>query len=108
MALSLNQAFDHSNRHRRAGGDVSSMAAYWHNGNGDERDHRNARTGNSHTMNRCNRSWERIIASVGFGMLMFDAPAMAADMPLKAPVLKAVYDWTGFYVGGAVGYGGGS
>ena len=108
MALSLNQAFDHSNRHRRAGGDVSSMAAYWHNGNGDERDHRNARAGNSHTMNRCNRSWERIIASVGFGMLMFDAPAMAADMPLKAPVLKAVYDWTGFYVGGAVGYGGGS
>ena len=41
-------------------------------------------------------------------MLMFDGPAIAADMPLKAPVLKAVYDWTGFYVGGAVGYGGGN
>ncbi|HEX7561901.1 MAG TPA: outer membrane beta-barrel protein, partial [Bradyrhizobium sp.] len=39
---------------------------------------------------------------------MFDGPAIAADMPLKAPVLKAVYDWTGFYVGGAVGYGGGN
>ena len=29
-------------------------------------------------------------------------------MPLKAPALKSVYDWTGFYVGGHFGYGGGS
>ena len=35
-------------------------------------------------------------------------PACAADLPLKAPVYKAVYDWTGFYVGGHVGYGNGS
>jgi high affinity Mn2+ porin len=38
--------------------------------------------------------------------------ALAADLPpnmaSKAPVLKAVYDWTGFYVGGHFGYGGGS
>ena len=33
---------------------------------------------------------------------------MAADLPLKAPALQAVYDWTGFYLGGHVGYGGGS
>lgn len=36
-------------------------------------------------------------------------PAMAADMPVKAPVYKApppvaVHSWTGFYVGGNVGY----
>jgi outer membrane immunogenic protein len=35
------------------------------------------------------------------------APASAADLPLKAPVYKAppvaVYNWTGFYVGGNVG-----
>jgi len=29
-------------------------------------------------------------------------------MPLKAPAYKAVYNWTGFYLGGHVGYGGGS
>ena len=65
MTLSLDRAFDHSNRHRRASGDVSSMAAYWHNRNGDERDHRNAGAGNIHTMNRRGRNWERFIASAG-------------------------------------------
>jgi high affinity Mn2+ porin len=29
-------------------------------------------------------------------------------MPLKAPALRSVYEWTGFYVGGHFGYGGGS
>ena len=29
-------------------------------------------------------------------------------MPLKAPAYKAVYNWTGFYLGGHAGYGGGS
>jgi len=108
MTLSLDQAFDHSNRQSRTDGYVSSMAACRQDRNGDERDHWNARAGNTHTMNRGSRSWERVIAGVGLGMLMFDGPAIAADMPLKAPVLKAVYDWTGFYVGGAVGYGGGN
>ena len=41
-------------------------------------------------------------------MLMLADPALAADLPLKTPALRAVYDWTGFYVGGHVGYGGGS
>src|ERR1700726_3593967 len=38
--------------------------------------------------------------------------AIAADLPtslpIKAPVRGTIYDWTGFYVGGQVGYGGGS
>ena len=41
-------------------------------------------------------------------MLALAHPACAADLPLKSPALKAVYDWTGFYVGGHFGYGGGS
>src|SRR5262249_40634301 len=31
--------------------------------------------------------------------------AMAADMPLKAPVPRVVSDWTGFYIGVHGGYG---
>jgi outer membrane immunogenic protein len=37
------------------------------------------------------------------------APAIAADMPVKAPVYKAspapMFSWTGFYVGAQIGYG---
>jgi high affinity Mn2+ porin len=45
----------------------------------------------------------------GTGILLaMCSAAVAADMPLKAPVYRAVYDWTGFYLGGHVGYGGGS
>jgi len=37
---------------------------------------------------------------------MFVGPAMAADMRVKAPVLKAppppvIYNWTGCYIGGS-------
>jgi high affinity Mn2+ porin len=59
-------------------------------------------------MNRCSRSWERVFAGVGMSLLAFDEPAAAADLPVKAPALKAVYNWTGFYLGGHVGYGGAS
>jgi high affinity Mn2+ porin len=59
-------------------------------------------------MNRGSLTWERVFAGVGLGMLMLDGPAVAADLPVKAPVFKTVYDWTGFYIGGLVGYGGGS
>jgi outer membrane immunogenic protein len=43
--------------------------------------------------------------------LLFAGPAMAADLPVKAPVYKAppalvpAFSWTGFYIGGNVGYG---
>jgi len=52
--------------------------------------------------------WTRIAAGAALGALAVDHVASAADLPLKAPALKAIYDWTGFYVGGHVGYGGGS
>lgn len=58
-------------------------------------------------MNRRGPAWERVCAGVCLGMLVLDGPALAADLPLKAPAFKAVYDWTGFYIGGHVGYGGG-
>jgi outer membrane immunogenic protein len=37
---------------------------------------------------------------------LIGTPAFAADMPLKAPppAPAPVYNWTGFYVGGNVGY----
>jgi outer membrane immunogenic protein len=43
-------------------------------------------------------------AVAGAGLI---APAMAADMPVKAPpqVAAAVYSWTGFYIGAHAGYG---
>ncbi len=41
-------------------------------------------------------------------MLLLASPALAADLPLKAPALKTAYDWSGFYVGGHFGYGGAS
>lgn len=36
---------------------------------------------------------------------MLPDASLAADLPLKARAAKAVYDWTGFYVGGHFGYG---
>ena len=59
-------------------------------------------------MSRCSRSWERVAAGVGVSFFACGAPAFAADLSLKAPAFKAVYDWTGFYIGGHVGYGGGT
>lgn len=59
-------------------------------------------------MRRSNRVRNGLLTCVGLCMLAAAGPAAAADLPLKAPALKAVYDWTGFYIGGQVGYGGGS
>jgi outer membrane immunogenic protein len=33
------------------------------------------------------------------------APAFAADMPVKAPPVAPMFNWTGFYVGATAGYG---
>ena len=59
-------------------------------------------------MSRGSRCWKNLFAGVALGMIALDGPGVAADMPLKAPAYKAVYNWTGFYLGGHVGYGGGS
>jgi high affinity Mn2+ porin len=59
-------------------------------------------------MSRYSRASKFAFAGVGLGMLGLANSAVAADLPLKAPALRTVYDWTGFYIGGHVGYGGGS
>lgn len=51
---------------------------------------------------------KRALASVALGLLALESPAGAADMRVKAPLPPALYDWTGFYLGGHVGYGSGS
>ena len=53
----------------------------------------------------------KLIASVvGVGATLGASAASAADLPERSytkapPPIAAVYDWTGFYVGGNVGYG---
>jgi opacity protein-like surface antigen len=47
---------------------------------------------------------------LGVGLLAAaTAPVMAADIPMKAPIVAppvaAVYNWTGFYIGGNAGWG---
>src|SRR5258708_34259143 len=84
------------------------MVARRDNCSDDERNCRNARAGNAHTMNRCSRSWERVFAGVGLSLLMLDGPAVAADMPVKGPHIQSVFDWTGLYIGAHAGYSRGS
>src|SRR5467141_1005087 len=55
-------------------------------------------------MNRFSRSWERLFAGVGLSLLALDGPAVAADMPVKAPHIQSVFDWTGLYIGAHAGY----
>jgi outer membrane immunogenic protein len=40
-------------------------------------------------------------------LALIAGPAMAADLPVKAPLVAApqAYNWTGFYIGANVGYG---
>jgi outer membrane immunogenic protein len=47
-----------------------------------------------------------LIASAAFASLLTATSAFAADLPVyaKAPVVAAIYDWTGFYIGTNVGY----
>jgi outer membrane immunogenic protein len=48
-----------------------------------------------------------LFAGLGFAVLGAASSAVAADLPMKAPPMAAVvYTWTGWYVGGNVGYGG--
>ena len=69
-----------------------------------ERDQRtDSLEGKGHTMKRA------VIGGLGV-LALAAAPAMAADIPVKAPVMAPVvapiaYNWNGFYIGGNVGYG---
>ncbi|MBR0753120.1 carbohydrate porin [Bradyrhizobium jicamae] len=55
-------------------------------------------------MSRFYRS--HLLAGVALGAIALGGAAHAADaaLPVKAPYLKTVYDWTGFYVGAHAGY----
>jgi len=57
-------------------------------------------------MNRRGRSprW----AFAGLSLLACDGSALAADLPVKAPQLQTVYDWTGLYIGAHAGFSRGS
>jgi outer membrane immunogenic protein len=50
-----------------------------------------------------------VIAAAGCGLLAATlAPAVLADEPFKTEPYRGSSQWTGFYVGGAVGYGSGT
>jgi high affinity Mn2+ porin len=61
-------------------------------------------------MNSVGRYRDCLLAGIALGAFALDATARAADLklPAKAPYLQAVFDWTGFYIGGHTGYGRGS
>ncbi len=50
-----------------------------------------------------------LLSGVALAALFVAAPASAADVPVRGPVYKAapapVFNWTGFYFGGHIGYG---
>jgi outer membrane immunogenic protein len=48
----------------------------------------------------------KTIAAIATAMSLASVPALAADLPMKAAPLPApVWSWTGFYIGGHVGFG---
>ncbi|MDE2603349.1 MAG: outer membrane beta-barrel protein, partial [Bradyrhizobium sp.] len=59
-------------------------------------------------MSRYSRTAKCAFAGVGLVMLTLANAAGAADLPLTAPAVPdAVFNWTGFYVGGHFGYAAG-
>jgi hypothetical protein len=61
-------------------------------------------------MSRAKSNRTYLIASAALGALTLGLPSQAADLklPVKAPYLQPVFDWTGFYIGGHTGYSRGS
>src|SRR5262249_27870110 len=52
---------------------------------------------------------KRALITAVAALVFAGGSALAADLPRKAPITKApppaYYNWTGFYIGGHVGYG---
>jgi outer membrane immunogenic protein len=50
-----------------------------------------------------------LLGTAAVALVGMAAPALAADMPYKAPppapYVAPIYDWTGFYIGGNGGWG---
>ena len=48
---------------------------------------------------------KRLLIGISAAASLIATGALAADLPVKAPVyVEPVFDWTGFYIGGNVGY----
>src|SRR5258708_6698132 len=48
----------------------------------------------------------KLLAGAAIAALIAAGPALAADLPLKAPPpVVAAWNWSGFYIGGHGGYG---
>ena len=62
------------------------------------------RVGRNLHMKCPSRSLTTAIAGACLGLLAREAPAHAADIPLKAPAMATVFDWTGLYIGAHTGF----
>ena len=85
---------------------VSAGMAAKRQGGGTAADRYAAGVGSIGTMTHRSRSWERLLAGAALGTLMLGGPARAADvlLPVKAPYVQPLFEWTGFYVGAYSGY----
>jgi len=59
-------------------------------------------------VNRDRRLLEHVLAGAAVGAMTLANPALAADLPVKAPQFRPAFDWSGFYIGGHTGYSRGS
>src|SRR6478752_5483758 len=50
------------------------------------------------------RSLQHVLAGAAVGAIALGSPAVAADLPFKAPQYRPAFDWSGFYIGGHTGY----
>src|SRR5947207_3989874 len=72
------------------------------------RDHSQISAGPVRTMTCDRRLLQHILAGAAAGALTLAGPALAADLPVKAPQFRPAFDWSGFYIGGHTGYSRGS
>ena len=72
------------------------------------RDRSAVRAGNDRPMRCTRRSLQHVLAGAAVGAVALGSPALAADLPVKAPQYRPAFDWSGFYIGGHTGYSRGS